>query len=665
VNKLPFKRKKQIHLTVISILLITVLLLYTARIYSLQILNAEKYSVAAKGSTVLTAVLKAPRGEILDRYGRQIAINRDGYNIVFNKAYIKDGLNDVILSLINLLKTQNAEWVDELPLEQTAPYSFKADGDKEKLLKILELAHYATPENCLDRMVEKYSLENYSADEQRLIAGVRYSMEISDFSISYPYTFAEDVSTDIMRKVSESNFFLSGVTVDVVPFREYVDTSLAVNIIGTVGPIFKEDWDDPNGENYKKRGYSYNDKVGKSGIEYQAEKYLKGTDGEITYYLDANGNILSSEITKKPISGKSVMLTLDKSVQRAAQNSLETTINNLKSQGSSVVAGSAVAVDINNGGIICAANYPTYDLATMSKEYENLLKDPAAPLTNRAFQGVYPIGSTIKPIVAIAAMQNSKYNIGESIYCSHTYRAFGDYQPSCMGTHRSINLKRALAVSCNYFFFELGYRVGALTLTDYFKQFGLGVKTGVEVDDGGGILVEPKSNGVGGDTLQISIGQMNAFTPLQVANYVATLSNGGTRYKATLLNKVVSYDLSETYVKNNTQVLNKVQIDDAYLSAVKEGMLSVTVDGTGQAALGDYPIKIGGKTGTSQVEGKADHSIFMVFAPFENPEIAISVVLEHGSSGFSAGSVIRDILNEYFFSSGNKTATDAPFTVLD
>lgn len=662
---MPFKRKKQTHIIVISVLLVTVLLLYTARIYSLQILNREKYSLAAKGSTVLTATLKAPRGEILDRYGRQIAINRDGYNIVFNKAYVKKDLNDVILSLINLLRNSNAEWVDELPLEQSAPYTFKTDGDKEKMLKLLELAHYATEENCLDRMVEKYSLEKFSKEEQRLISGVRYSMEISDFSISYPYTFAEDISTEIMRKVSELNLFLSGVTVDVVPFREYVDTTLAVNLIGTVGPIFKEDWDDPNGENYKERGYSYNDKVGKSGIEYQAEKYLKGTDGEITYYLDANGNILSSEITKKPISGKSVMLTLDKSIQSTAQNSLKTTIANLKSQGSQVVAGSAVAIDIKSGGVICAANYPSYDLATMSENYESLLKDPANPLTNRAFQGVYPIGSTIKPIVAIAAMQNNKYTVGETIYCSHTYRAFGDYQPSCMGTHRSINLKRALAVSCNYFFFELGYRVGALSLTDYFKQFGLGVKTGVEVDDSSGILIEPKTNGIGGDTLQFSIGQMNAFTPLQVANYVATLSNGGTRYKATLLNKVVSYDLSETYLKNNTEVLNKVEINDDYLAAVKEGMLSVTVDGTGHAALGDYPIKIGGKTGTSQVEGKADHSIFMAFAPFENPEIAIAVVLEHGSSGFSAGSVIRDILDEYFFSSGNKTAPTVPYTVLN
>lgn len=665
MKNLPFKRKKQVYITVIASLLIAVLLLYTARIYSLQIINRDKYSSAVKGSTVLTAVLKAPRGEILDCYGRRIAVNRDGYNIVFNKAYIKDDLNDVILSLIRLLSSKEAEWVDLLPMEKSAPYSFIADGDKEKLLKKLELAHYATPQNCMKRMIEKYELEGYSADEQRLLAGVRYSMDISDFSVSYPYIFAEDVSTEIMRKVSESGFLLSGVMVEVVPFREYADTTLAVNIIGTVGPIYKEDWDDKNGENYKDRGYSYNDKVGKSGIEYKAEEYLRGTDGEITYYLDANGNILSSEITKKPISGKSVMLTLDKAVQRTAQDSLKHYVTELQSKGGSVTAGAAVAIDIDTGGVICAANYPTYDLATLGQQYDQLIKDPSNPLTNRAFQGVYPIGSTIKPIVATAAMENNKYNIGEEIYCSHTYKAFSDYQPSCMHTHRSINLKRALAVSCNYFFFELGYRVGALTLTDYFKQFGLGIKTGVEVDDSSGILVEPKSNGVGGDTLQISIGQMNAFTPLQVANYVATLSNGGTRHKVTLIDKVVSYDLSDVYLDKEPEVLNKVEISDKNIAAIKEGMLSVTVDGTGQAALGDYPIKIGGKTGTSQVSEKADHSIFMVFAPYENPKIAISVVLEHGSSSSSAGGVIRDILDAYFFADGNKSTVDAPFVVLD
>ena len=657
---MPFKKKKQYQLSVFAVLLVIAILLYSVRIYSLQVANAEKYTDKNNGAaSVRTAILKAPRGEILDCYGRQIAINRDGYNVVFNKAYVKDNLNDVILTLVKLFESAGAEWKDELPMESTAPYGFKEGESTDKLISKFELAHYATAENCFNAMVEKYKLEDYSSDEQRRIMGVRYSMDIADFSISYPYTFAEDISTELMRKISESGFLLSGVSVEVVPFREYTDTSLAVNLIGSVGPIFAEDW-----EEYKAKGYSYNDKVGKSGIEKWGEEYLRGTDGEITYFIDTAGKIISSEVTKEPIAGKTIMLTLDKKIQRSAQDSIEKTVKGLQSKGGTATAGAAVAVHIDSGKVICAANYPTYDSATIGEKYDSLVNDPYKPLTDRAFQGVYPIGSTIKPIVAVAALENGVYNQGETIRCVHKYTLFKDYQPSCMGTHGSISLNYALAKSCNYFFFELGRRLGATKLTDYYKQFGLGVATGVEVNDAKGILLEPKSDG-GGDTLQIAIGQLNAFTPLQLANYAATLANGGTHYKAGLIDKIVSYDISTVYSEVKPEVKNTVSISDSTIAAVKEGMLSVTEDGTGRAALGDYPIKVGGKTGTAQVTGKADHSVFIAFAPFDNPEIAISVVLEHGSSGFSAGSIVRDILDAYFFSDYNATADTVPFTVLD
>ncbi|MBR5472639.1 MAG: penicillin-binding protein [Clostridia bacterium] len=661
---MPFTKKHQSSLTVLSILLVIVLVLYSARVYSIQIINSSKYSSNAKGSSASrTAVIKAPRGEILDRYGRQIAANRDGYNVVFNKAYVKDNLNDIILSLVNLLDEKGVEHKDRLPLEYTHPYNFKEGESTEKLIKTLDLADYATADNCFTRLVERYELENYSLDEQRKIAGVRYSMEIEDFSISYPYTFAEDIPTELMRKISESHFMLDGVSVDVVPFRYYPDTSLAVNLIGTVGPIYEEDW--AEGENYKERGYAFDDKVGKSGIEYYAEEHLRGTDGEITYYLDDEGNIIDKEITKKAVPGKSVMLTLDAKMQRTVQDALASTVRELQSKGGTARAGAAVVIDINTGGVITSANYPTYDTATMSENYDALLADPTNPLTDRAFQGVYPIGSTIKPIVAAAALENNLYNTSETIYCAREYKYFSDYTPSCMHFHGHMGLNAALSKSCNYFFFELGRRVGAITMTDYFKQFGLGVKTGVEVNDSAGILVEPTSNGFGGDTLQISIGQMNAFTPLQLANYVATFANGGTHYKVTLIDKIVSYDMTKVYDDCDPTVVNTVSLKDHTISSIKAGMLSVTVDGTGQAALGDYPIKLGGKTGTAQVKGKADHSTFILFAPYDNPEIAISVVLEHGASGYASGTLVRQILDSYFYSSEDIVSDIPPFTVLE
>lgn len=663
---MPFKKKSQFQLTFLSVLLIILMLLYTAKIYSLQIVNADEYTEKNIGAaSSITSVLKAPRGEILDCYGRQIAYNRDGYNIVFNKAYIGDNLNDVILTLANLLKEYDTEWIDKLPITMSSPYEFTEDGNTDKLIKTLDVAHYATAENCMQRLTERYELEGYSTVEQRIIMGVRYTMEIQDFSISYPHTFAEDIPTELMRKISESGFLLSGISIDVVPFREYSDTSLAVNLIGTVGPIYEEDWEGEDGENYKSRGYSYNDKVGKSGIEYWAEEYLHGTDGEITYFLDANGDIISSEVTLEPQAGKTVMLTLDRAIQREAQDALANTILTLQSEGGTAVAGAAVAIDINSGSVICAANYPTYDLATLGEMYESISNAEVSPLINRAFKGIYPIGSTIKPIVAVSAIDNGKYNIGETIQCLHTYRYFSDYTPSCMGTHGHINLTTALSKSCNYFFFDLATRLGAKSMTDYFKQFGLGVPTGVEVDDSSGLLVEPDADGMGGDTLQIAIGQLNAFTPLQLANYTATLANGGTRYSATLIDKIISYDFSVVYEENKPEVLNEVDISETALSNVKEGMLSVTVDGTGQAALGDYPIKIGGKTGTSQVINGADNSVFIAFAPYDKPEIAIAVVLEHGNSGYSAGSIVRSILDAYFYSDYNSSEDTVPFVVLD
>lgn len=659
---MPFKKKSQFITTFLSVLTIIALIAFSARTYYIQVSNSDKFTGKDShgASSTRTAVIKAPRGEILDCYGRKIAINRDGYNIVFNKAYVGENLNDTILTLTKLCKEYSCEWIDELPLNPDSPYNFKADEPRDKMLSTLKLAHYATAQNCFDAMVKEYKLEGYSKDDQRLIMGVRYSMQITDFSISYPFTFAEDIPTELMRKISECAFSLDGVTVDVVPFREYADTTLAVNLIGTVGPIYEEDW-----KEYKEKGYSYNDKVGKSGIEKWAEEYLRGIDGEITYYLDAKGDIISTEVTKEPISGKTVMLSLDKNLQRRAQDSLMEKVRNLQSQGGSCKAGCAVAIDIHTGKVLAAANYPTYDSATMNENYNQLQSDPAKPLTNRAFQGVYPIGSTIKPAVAIAAIENGKYSFGETVNCVQTYKFFDDYTPKCMHYHGPMALNSALAKSCNYFFFEMGRRVGATTLTSYFKQFGLGLKTGVEVDDSRGILVDPENDNVGGTTLQIAIGQMNAFTPLQAANYTATLANGGTHYRASLIQKIVSYDIGEVYKDVTPEVVNKIEIKEDTLKAVKEGMLSVTEDGTGRAALGDYPIKVGGKTGTSQVNGAADHSVFVAFAPFDNPEIAISVVLENGDSGFSAGSVVRDMLDAYFFADHAATNEDLPFVVLD
>ena len=659
---MPFKKSLHKRLNILAILLAVIMFLYTGRIFSLQVSNAQIYLDQAAGISRYTAVIKAQRGEILDRYGREIAVNREGYNIVFNRAYIDiENINSTLLKLTNLLNKNDTKWIDNLPLTETAPYKFTEDSSAvKKMISALGLAHYASADDCFAAMVTKYKLENFDDATKRRLMGIRYSMQIAEFSVANPSTFSEDVSANIMQIVLESGFMLHGVSVDTVPFREYIRGDLAPHIIGTVGLIDAEEW-----KTYKDLGYSYSDKVGKSGIEKLAEEYLHGTDGEMVYRIDSSGKILSREVTKQPVSGKTIVLNMDKKIQSITQDALKETIEGLKSKGGTVTGGAAVMMNIKTGEIYTAATYPSYDLSTYKEDYNKLAADTKGlPLTNRAFNGIYPPGSTVKPVVAVSALENGHLLHDESIVCVHTYKYFADYQPSCMGTHGRIGLKTALSKSCNYFFFEVGKRVGITTMTDYFKKFGLGVDTGLALNASTGLLVEPESDGLGGNTLQAAIGQMNAFTPLQLATYVSTLANEGTRYSAELINRVVSYDMNTVYKTFGAKTLETVEISDQTIKAVKEGMLSVTEDGTGSTVFKSYPIKVGGKTGTSQVEGKADHSVFIAFAPFDNPEIAISVVLEHGSSGYSTTSVAKAMLDAYFFADEVTLDTTKPFEVI-
>lgn len=639
-----------------------VLVFYSFQVFSLQVSDAERYIAQAQGISYRTAVIKAQRGEILDCNGREIAVNREGYNIVFNKAYFNmEKANDIILRLSKLLTSHETVWKDNLPMNSEAPFDFTDNATSVSNLRSkLGLAHYATAENCFDEMVERYELQKYTKAEKRLIMGVRYTLESSNFSVSNPFTFAEDVSVEIMQTVLESGILLDGVSITVVPFRQYVDGTLAPHLIGTVGPIYADEW-----QNYKGKGYSFDDKVGKSGIEALAEEQLHGTDGEITYKIDAKGNILSSEITKQPIAGKTVVLTLDKSIQNATQDALKNAVNTiLASDKPTVTGGAAVMMNVKTGAVIASANYPSYDLSTYTKDYNDLIADKSNPLFDRAFQGIYPPGSTVKPVVAVAALENEKLAFDETIYCSKKYTKFHDYQPSCMHYHGRIGLNTALSRSCNYFFFEMGYRLGLDNINKYFKMFGLGVKTGVDVHDSAGLLVQDVTTGLSGSTLQAAIGQMNAFTPLQLAVYVSTMANEGTRYKASLIDSIVSYDMSKVYEDVAPVVEEEFVIKETVIEAVKAGMLSVTEDGTGSATFKNYSIKVGGKTGTSQVANGADHSVFIAFAPFDNPEIAVAIVLEHGASSRTCSSVARSMMDAYFFSDQTTIDQTVPGTVI-
>jgi penicillin-binding protein 2 len=619
-----------------------------------QIVTADKFASENANLTAVSTEITATRGLIVDRYGRPIAVNRDGYNVVFNSAYMKKAdYNSTILKMCELLEMYETSWNDVLPMTKESPYAFTDDTTAVKQLLIkLGLNDYASAQNCYDEMVERYSLKGYNEVQRRIIMGVRYSMERADFSVSYPFTFAEDISSELMLVISESYSGLAGVEVEIKTYREYTDPSLAVHTIGTIGKINANEW-----TTLKDQGYSYSDYVGKNGVEKAFENYLRGEDGKLTYYFDKSGNVVKTEVTKEPTQGNTVFLTIDSKLQKVAQDALAKNIKKLNASGSSITGGAVVITAVKTGEVLASANYPSYSLDTYYSDYSSIATAPNTPLYDRAFRGVYPPGSAFKPMVAIAGLQEGIITTDTEIYCSQRYTYYKDYQPKCMHYHRNVNVYNAISRSCNYFFFDVGRQVGISRLNEYSLKLGLGQLTGVEIAESAGILAGPNysltmgTTWYDGLTLQASIGQSdNAFTPLQLSSYTGTIANGGTRYKTTLLNSVKSVATNSYVYKNTPTVLNTLDVKDEVITAVKLGMKSVAQEGTASAYFADYPVSIGGKTGTAQTSG-LDNNVLILFAPYEDPEIAISIVVEHGEKSYTTGPVAKAILDEYFFGS--------------
>jgi penicillin-binding protein 2 len=658
------KKKKDPRITVLCVILAVILSAYSARLMDWQIFNRDKYVNESLATSATYTSIKAARGEILDCYGRTFASNKEAYNLVLNKIYLPDDkLNDTILTLTRLLTKTGEKWVDNAPISAKAPFVFEEVGNISPATMISELglAHYATMENCWDVMVEKFELEGYTQKQTRTIMGIRLTMLVADYADTIPYTFAQGVSLDTVTKIEEASEQLPGVEVSVVTTRNYVADVIAPHIIGNIGPIYSEEWDE-----LKEKGYTYSDYVGKSGIEKYAEDYLRGTDGELKTIRDANGNVISTKVTIEPEAGNSVMLTLDRNIQTVAQNSLKELIDQLSSSDdpntSSANAGSIVVMNVNTGAVLAAVTYPSYSINTYKSEYDSLLNNPARPLFNRAFSGIYAPGSTFKPATASIALQNGNVKKGENIYCSQIYDYYEDYQPSCMHFHGALDVIGALQVSCNYFFYESGRRVGITKLNEYCKKYGLGVETGLELNEATGVLAgrtyreSINSYWTDGDTLQAAIGQSdNAFTPLQLAVYISTLANGGTRYRAHLIDEIRNYDLTQILEQTKPEVLDTTGISQSVYDVVKKGMLSVTTEGSVSSIFADYPIQVGGKTGTATVydNGKEyDNGVFVAFAPYEKPEIAVVTVVEKGGYGSGCAQPAHDIFDAYFFYGG-------------
>ncbi len=649
-------KKRNSRTAVIIAVISLILAVYAVRLFAIQITDSENYRSLIDAAYVRTVSVPSTRGEIFDRNGVKLVSNRTSYNVIFDKAYIDNSkLNEVILNMTSLLTQTGEQWIDGLEISKSQPFTFTSDGASVAYLKtFLGLQPHASAENCMDWLIDLYGLEEYSPEEARTVAGVRYKMSYEGYSLTSPYTFAKDISYSTALIVEENNALYGNVYIEEAPVREYVAGDLASSILGVTGAMSSEKY-----QQYKELGYKLNDTIGQFGIEALLEAELRGTAGTREITVDSAGNILKIEDVVEPVAGNSVYLTIDSKLQRVTQDALAQTIEAIrkkaKTYGYEAEGGSAVVVKVKTGELLAAANYPTYDLSQYYSKYSEYANDPLFPLYNRAFNGLYAPGSCFKPVTAVAALTADLVESKDHIYCGRVYTHFTDYQPTCMYHHGNINLSRALSVSCNVYFFETGLRSGIERLVKYATQFGLGQPTGLELPESKGRMASPETRVAlggkwqAGDILQASIGQSDSqFSPLQLATYTATLANNGERMSAHIIQKLTSYDTSVVEYETPISVLSSVDADDSVFKAIKDGMVEASTTGTARAQFAYYPIKVASKTGTPENGDGTCDAVFIAYAPANDPEIAVAVVIENGYQGYTAAPVAKAVFDQYF-----------------
>jgi penicillin-binding protein 2 len=651
-------------------------------LWNLQVVRGEEYYQESRGNIASYDTIPGSRGEIYDRYGRLLVGNRVSYNLQLNRQKLVESgdPNGYIERLIAYCSELGTEYIDTCPITAEAPFEYLPEltGTQEsRLSKYLE--HFKTQAK-LDPEISgadfyvwlrsHYSIpDEYTDDQARPIVGVRYELELRTLFNYAPYYFAEDVSTGLIAPMAEQNF--PGISIVPVSVREY-HTSYAAHLLGRVGPMDSEEY-----EYYKEFSYPMNALVGKDGIEKAFELDLHGKDGTQLTTRNEQGTITDILYSEEPQPGGNIRLTLDIELQQIAEQELESKIRAINEARKEefeekgepyqeATGGAAVVIDVRNGEILASASYPTYNLATMSRDYEEILKQSNNPLYNRALQGAYEPGSTFKTVTALAALNERIIGENDKITDEGRFTLYDDYQPACWifnsahVTHGTINVVEAIEQSCNYFFYDVGSRLGINNISKYAAMMGLGEKTGIQLsstESAGQVasaeLKESLRNErwMGGDTLQAAIGQsLNLFTPIQMASYTATLANSGTRYRATLLKEVKSRDNTQILKTFEPEVLSAADIEPYNFELIRQGMIRVARNGTARSTFGvSYPIKVAAKTGTVQFGSNLEtNAVFIAYAPADNPEIAIAVVIEKGGAGSEVASVAKGLFDYYF-----------------
>lgn len=649
--------------------------LFTARLVDWQLVQGDKYKLLALQSTSTSYEIPAVRGEILDNDGNGLVVNTKFYKLVFDKSDLNENqLDDIILELINLLEKSDISWIDKLPVgyeNNRFFYKDNMENEVEYLFSenMLNINQKVTAEDCFEKLSDRYGISNsHSNEEAYKLVSVHFNMEKCGFSNTVPYIMANGISEKSVEEITQYIDNKSGIGLEQYYVRNAVEPELAPHILGALGSISQEEYNQLSADDGR---YSLTDKVGKFGIELACEKYLKGTNGQKIIQKDYEDNQINSVETINAVAGDTVYLTIDSDIQRITAESLEKNIRlakkegkafNSEKSGADCETGAAVMLSVKDFSVLAAVSYPTYDLNSYSKYddyYIKLSQDDNSPMYNRAFVGSFACGSVFKPCVALASLEEGIIDKDTEIYCSQYYDYYPQNIVSCMHFHENINVTGAIASSCNYFFADVGRKLGIETMYLYAERFGLGCYTGVEIEESKGFLAGRDSiKWQPGNTVQAAIGQSdNAFTPVQLAVYVGTVANNGTRFRTHIISKITDYEHKEI-IKNSPEPIVECSggISDENFATVQEAMLKVTSDpsGTAYSVFGDYPVKVGAKTGTAENSG-SDNVTFICYAPFEKPEVAVSVVIENGASTRYAMNVAKDMLDAYFkFSNEDK-----------
>ena len=700
MNKRLIKPGRLVAMALILLILLTVYLVF---LYKLQIIKGEEYYNRSNEITTTTRTVTAARGNILDRYGRVLVSNKECYNLQIDtdKLFANEDPNAVILELVKMVQSFGDSYTDDLPISMEPPFEYDENMTAiqrtmlNAYFKRQELDPNSTAVELMSYMRTRYDIDNsYTAEEMRIIAGVRYSINVRYAVNTADYIFVEDASMGLISSIMEQK--LAGIEVDRAYVREY-STEYAAHILGYTGLMTQEEY-----ERYSLLNYANDAMVGKDGIEYAFESYLHGKDGEVEETRNAAGTILATEYIVEPEPGNHIYLTIDSVLQEQTERILASGVESLKktyAQARAEAAGrgepydpefkdeitgaAAVVVDVRTGEPLAMASWPTYDVSTVVENYAELLETPNAPLFNRALMGAYAPGSTFKPCTAIAALTKGIINTEYKVKCEGVFTKYAadGYAPECWiwaegYTHPEENVTTAIRDSCNYFFYTIGNDLGVDDMGEFAHNFGLGVPTGIELVETTGNMSNRANHSdyTGtewriGDTLQAAIGQADSvFSPLQMAEYCATIANGGTRYSASILKAIRNYDYTEKLYEREPEVLSTVETADYNWAAVHEGMWLVLNDYINEKNVlewYDCALKVAGKTGTAQKgENIQNDGLFMCYAPYDDPEVAIFVAVERGGSGASVQFIARQIMDAYITIRGYSDTSEEEMCLL-